>query len=98
MPVYILTSKRTFSAAEAFAYDLQALKRATVVGEPTGGGAHPFQYRRVRPHFVLSLAEARSLNPITKQNWQGVGVQPDVLVPAENAFDKAFELATSAKK
>lgn len=46
-PVYILVSKRTFSAAEAFAYDLQAMKRAVIVGERTGGGAHPFAYRPV---------------------------------------------------
>ena len=92
-PVYLLTSRRTFSAAEAFAYDLQALGRAKVIGEPTGGGAHPFEYRRVAPHFVLSLAEARSVNPITGGNWQGVGVKPDVPVPAERALDTALALA-----
>jgi hypothetical protein len=95
-PVYVLTSKRTFSAAEAFAYDLQALKRVTVVGEPTGGGAHPFEYRRVHPHFMLSLAEGRSVNPITGSNWQGTGVTPDVRVPAEDALQKALELAKAA--
>jgi hypothetical protein len=92
-PVYLLISGRTFSAAEGFAYDLQALGRAVVVGEPSGGGAHPFEYRRVHPHFVLSLAEARSINPITGGNWQGAGVQPDVRVPADKALDKALELA-----
>ena len=92
-PVYVLISNRTFSAAEGFAYDLQALGRAVVVGEPSGGGAHPFEYRRVHPHFVLSLAEARSINPITGGNWQGTGVQPDVRVPADKALDKALELA-----
>lgn len=95
-PVYILTAKRTFSAAEAFAYDLQALKRATIVGERTGGGAHPFEYRRVHPHFILSLAEARSVNPITGANWQGSGVTPDVPVPADRALEKALELARAA--
>ena len=97
-PVYLLTSKRTFSAAEAFAYDLQALKRITVVGEPTGGGAHPFEHRRVAPHFVLWLPEARSVNPITGGNWQGVGVKPDVVVSADRALDKALELARSDRK
>lgn len=95
-PVYLLTSRRTFSAAEAFAYDLQALKRVTVVGEPSGGGAHPFVYRRVHPHFVLSLAESRSVNPITHGNWQGTGVKPDVHVPADQALDHALRLAASA--
>lgn len=92
-PIYILTSKRTFSAAEAFAYDFQALKRATIVGEVTGGGANPFEYRRVHPHFALSLPEARSINPITGTNWQDVGVQPDVMVPADQALETALRLA-----
>ncbi len=92
-PVYILISKRTFSAAEAFAYDLQALGRATIVGQRSGGGAHPFEYRRVDPHFVLSLAEARSINPITGKDWQGTGVTPDVEIDAERALDKALDLA-----
>ncbi|MDZ3832113.1 MAG: S41 family peptidase [Sphingopyxis sp.] len=95
-PVYVLTSKRTFSAAEALAYDLQALKRAIIVGEITGGGANPFEYRRVHPHFALSLPEQRSVNPITGTNWQGVGVKPDVAVPAADALDKALALAHAA--
>jgi C-terminal processing protease CtpA/Prc len=92
-PVYLLISKRTFSAAEAFAYDLQALGRAVVVGEPSGGGAHPFEYRRVGTHFVLSLPEGRSINPVTGKDWEGVGVQPDVVVPEAQALEKAQELA-----
>ena len=96
-PVYVLISKRTFSAAEGFAYDLQALRRVTVVGERSGGGAHPFQYRRVHPHFVLSLAEGRSINPITGGNWQGTGVVPDVEVPADRALETALTLARAAR-
>lgn len=92
-PLFILTSKRTFSAAEAFAYNLQALKRAVIVGETTGGGAHPFEYRRVHAHFAVDLPEGKSINPITGTNWQGIGVQPDVVVPAEQALEKAIELA-----
>jgi C-terminal processing protease CtpA/Prc len=97
-PIYILTSKRTFSAAEAFAYDFQALKRATIVGEVTGGGANPFEYRRVHPHFALSLPEARSINPITGTNWQDVGVKPDVQVPADKALETALQLAQDQLK
>ncbi|MVZ96140.1 hypothetical protein EUU23_00295 [Sphingorhabdus sp. IMCC26285] len=97
-PIYILTSKKTFSAAEAFAYDFQALKRATIVGEVTGGGANPFEYRRVHPHFALSLPEARSINPITGTNWQDVGVQPDVLVAADQALETALQLAQEKLK
>ncbi len=95
-PLYILTSKRTFSAAEALAYNLQALGRATIVGEVTGGGAHPFEYRRVHAHFALDLPEGRSINPITGSNWQGVGVQPDVEVNAEEALATALDLAKHA--
>ena len=95
-PLYILVSNKTFSAAEAVAYNLQTLKRATIVGERTGGGAHPFEYRRVHSHFSLDLPEARSTNPITGGNWQGVGVRPDVEVPADKALDRALELARAA--
>lgn len=95
-PVFVLISKRTFSAAEGFAYDLQALHRVTVVGERSGGGAHPFKYRPVHPHFVLSLAEGRSINPITGGNWQGTGVVPDVDVPADRALETALTLARNA--
>jgi hypothetical protein len=95
-PLYILISRRTFSAGEAVAYDLQALGRAVIVGEPSGGGANPFEYRRVHPHFALSLPESRSINPITGSNWQGRGVTPDVAAPAAEALDKAFALAREA--
>jgi hypothetical protein len=95
-PLYILTSHRTFSAAEAFAYNLQALGRASIVGEVTGGGAHPFEYRRIHPHFAVDLPEGESINPITGTNWEGVGVKPDVPLPADQALAKALELARAA--
>lgn len=89
-PVFILTSKRTFSAAEALAYNLQALGRAEIVGEVTGGGAHPFEYLPIHPHFVLWSVTEKSVNPITDSNWQGVGVQPDIATPAEEALGVAL--------
>ena len=95
-PLYILTSRRTFSAAEALAYNLQALGRATIVGEVTGGGAHPFEYRRVHEHFALDLPESRSINPITGSNWQNVGVQPDIRVTADKALATALDEAREA--
>lgn len=97
-PVYVLISKRTFSAAEALAYDLQALKRAIIIGQPSGGGAHPFTYRRIHPHFVLWSVVEKSVNPITGNNWQGVGVQPDVVIDPEQALDKALELIATKKR
>jgi len=96
-PVYVLTSRRTFSAAEAFAYDLQALERATIVGERTGGGAHPYENVKVDRHFVLGLPTARSVNPITGGNWQGTGVEPDVIVPADSALVAALRLAADRR-
>jgi hypothetical protein len=96
-PVYVLTSRRTFSAAEAFAYDLQALKRVTVVGERTGGGAHPYVNVKLGAHFVLWLPTGRSVNPLTGGNWQGIGVVPDVEVKAEGALETAVRLARSRR-
>ena len=73
-PVYVLTSKRTFSAAEEFTYNLKCLKRATIVGETTGGGAHPGGTRKVHEHFVVFIPSGRAINPISKTNWEGTGV------------------------
>jgi C-terminal processing protease CtpA/Prc len=95
-PLYILISNKTFSAAEAFAYDLQAMQRAVVVGETSGGGAHPFAYRAINERFILSLPEARSINPITDGNWQGRGVQPDVATAPDQALQVAIQLALRA--
>ena len=92
-PVYVLIAKNTFSAAEAFAYCLQAADRATIIGETSGGGAHPFEYRKVSGHFALDLPEWRSVHPLTGTNWQGVGVKPDVETPSAAALDKALDLA-----
>jgi hypothetical protein len=95
-PVYVLTSHETFSGGEEFAYNLKSLKRATIVGESTGGGAHPGGQRRVGQHFALWVPRGRAVNPITKTNWEGTGVAPDVVVPAGDALAKAKELALSA--
>lgn len=88
-PVYVLTSDRTFSGAEEFAYNLQTRKRATIVGDTTGGGAHPGGMRRVTEHFGVWVPSGRAINPITKTNWERVGVRPDVVVPADRALPAA---------
>ena len=85
-PVYVLTSARTFSGAEEFSYNLQSLKRATIVGETTGGGAHPVSGRRIDEHFMIGVPFARAINPITHTNWEGVGVEPNIKVPAADAL------------
>jgi hypothetical protein len=89
-PVYVLTSKSTFSGGEELAYSLQALKRATVIGEVTAGGAHPTKPFRLDEHFQVWVPFARAVNPITKGNWEGHGVQPDVVVPADAALNRAY--------
>jgi len=88
-PVYVLTSNRTFSAAEEFTYNLKNLKRATIVGETTGGGANPGGRRRLGEHFAVFVPTGRAINPITKTNWEGVGVKPDVEVSADSALTVA---------
>ena len=88
-PVYILTSNRTFSAAEEFTYNLKNLKRAVIVGETTGGGAHPGGVRRITDHFGIWLPTGRAINPITGTNWEGVGIAPDIAVDPADALRAA---------
>ena len=88
-PVYVLTSNRTFSAAEEFTYNLKNLKRATIVGETTGGGAHPGGVRRIDNHFGVWVPNGRAINPITKTNWEGTGIEPDIKLPADDALKGA---------
>lgn len=90
IPVYVLTSGRTFSAAEEFSYNLKHLKRATLVGEVTGGGAHPVDRKIVNDNFLLTVATGRAINPNTKTNWEGVGVKPHIEVPRDKALDTAY--------
>ena len=98
MPIFILTSNYTFSAAEAFAYDLQSMKRAIIIGEITGGGAHPVDFIRLPKGYGLIVPYAESINPITKSNWEGVGVIPDFETTKEKSLTKAHELAIIAAK
>ena len=92
-PAFVLTSKGTFSGGEEFTYNLKTLKRATIVGETTGGGAHPVRGHRITEHFGIGVPFARAINPITHTNWEGTGVEPDVKVPAADALTTAEKLA-----
>ncbi|MFY9826358.1 MAG: S41 family peptidase [Thermoanaerobaculia bacterium] len=97
VPVFVLTSRRTFSAAEEFTYNLKNLKRATLVGETTGGGAHPVDLHRVKGYPVsMSLPFGRAINPISGTNWEGTGVEPDVKVAAAEALGEAHDRALGA--
>lgn len=91
--IYVLTSARTFSGAEEFSYNLQNLKRGTIIGETTGGGAHPTKTMIVQRDFLLRVPYARAINPVSKTNWEGTGVKPDIAVPADQAFDRAYAMA-----
>lgn len=96
-PVYVLTSSRTFSAAEEFAYNLQSRKRATIVGETSGGGAHPGGMQQVGEGFAVFVPSGRAINPITKSNWEGTGVRPEIAVPADSALSAALAHARGRK-
>jgi retinol-binding protein 3 len=89
MPVYILTSKPTFSGAEDFTYAMKVAGRAVVVGDTTGGGAHPVETVALGQGFVLRIPNARSYNEVTGTDWEGTGVYPDVHVKSEYALEKA---------
>ncbi|PYT96813.1 MAG: hypothetical protein DMG38_22355 [Acidobacteria bacterium] len=92
-PAYVLTSSRTFSGAEQFCYDLKMLKRATLVGETTGGGAHSGVWHRIDDHFGMGIPETKAINPYSKTDWAEIGVEPDVKVKAAYALEAAKELA-----
>jgi C-terminal processing protease CtpA/Prc len=91
--LYVLTSGRTFSGAEEFTYNMKNLKRAMIIGETTGGGAHPGGYQIATHDFLVWVPTGRAVNPITKTNWEGTGIEPHISVPQEDALDKAHALA-----
>ena len=91
--VYILTSRHTPSAAEEFTYDLKALKRATVVGESTWGGANPGEFVPLGSGFEAFIPAGEAVNPVTKRNWEGTGVEPDIKVVAADALKTAHVAA-----
>jgi hypothetical protein len=92
-PVYVLTGSHTFSGGEELCYNLQALGRGELIGETTGGGAHPTRGFPVSRAVTIGIPFARSVNPVTGTNWQGTGVVPDVAVPEDEAYDVAYAKA-----
>jgi hypothetical protein len=91
-PVVILAGPGTASAGEDFTYTMQALKRATVIGERTWGGAHPVALYRISGHFFAAIPNSRSISPITHTNWEGTGVEPDITAPPADALALAKDL------
>ncbi len=98
VPLFVLTSARTFSGAEEFSYNMQTQKRATLVGQTTRGGANPGQLMKLNEELEAFIPTGRAINPITKTNWEGVGVTPDVETSPTDTLEKAIELATAAAK
>ena len=96
VPLFLLIGKNTFSAAEIFAYDLQARKRAVLIGEPTKGGAHSIDLFKIDDQFEINISTSRAVNPVTGTNWEGTGVMPDIPVAPEQALATAIELAEKA--
>jgi len=92
-PLYILTSSRTYSAAEQFSYDLKMLKRATLVGETTGGASHQGVLHNLDDHFAIGIPEHRPVNPYSDKDWAVAGVEPDVKVGAADALAAGEKLA-----
>jgi hypothetical protein len=91
-PVVILAGSGTMSAGEEFTYTMQALKRATVIGERTWGGAHPTRPFRLGDHFFAAIPSARTISPITHSNWEGVGVVPDIAATPDQALAMAKDM------
>lgn len=96
LPLYVVIDARTGSAAESFAYTLQQSRRATIVGEPSGGAANPGGPVATREGLVVFVPTGSPVNPFTHGNWEGVGVQPDVRTASHEALDTALELARKA--
>lgn len=96
VPLFVLTSHYTFSGAEEFSYNMQTQKRATLIGETTGGGANPGGGMPVNDQLMMFVPTGRAINPVTNTNWEGVGVVPEVAVAEAEALDKALELAQEA--
>jgi hypothetical protein len=92
-PIFVLTSGTTISAAEEFAYDLQQLRRAILIGDVTAGAAN-FDYRyRVSEHLMFSVPSGYPINPDSGQGWEGTGVRPDIEVNADAALDTSYRQA-----
>jgi tetratricopeptide (TPR) repeat protein len=96
VPLFILSSNYTFSGAEEFSYNMQTQKRATLIGETTGGGANPGGVMLINEKLEIFIPDGKAINPVTGTNWEGKGVEPEIKTTATDAFDKALELAAKA--
>jgi C-terminal processing protease CtpA/Prc len=93
VPVFVLTSSLTISAAESFVFGLKAHDRVTIIGEPTAGGGHFGGVVSLPGGFSMFLPRGRTYDPRTNEGWEATGIQPDVRVPYERALETALEMA-----
>ncbi len=96
VPLFVITSEKTFSGAEEFSYNMQTQKRATLVGQTTGGGANPGGTRQINDNLTVFIPTGMAINPITKTNWEGVGVVPEIKTEVDQSLSKTHELAKVA--
>jgi hypothetical protein len=96
-PVYILTSKKTGSAAEDMTFSMQNHKRAVIIGETTAGAGHPTSFHKLSDNLLFMCSIARAYDPLTNMGWESTGVAPDIIVPSEDALEKAIEIINSAR-
>lgn len=96
VPLFVMTSDKTFSGAEEFAYNMQTQKRATIIGQITGGGANPGQSMNLNEKLRVIMPMGMAINPVTNTNWEGTGVIPDIEVSSEETFDSTHQLAIDA--
>lgn len=89
VPLFVLISGRTASAAEEFSYDVKTQKRGLIVGETSYGGANPGEDFDAGGGFSVFISTGTAINPITGKNWEGTGVEPDITVPASDALARA---------
>ncbi len=98
VPLFLLTSNNTFSAAEGFTYALKAYNRAIVIGETTKGGANPGDLIPINDALQLFVPDVAVTHPITEESWEGTGIPPDIRVESNSALDTALVLAKTAAK
>lgn len=96
IPLFVITSSRTFSGAEEFSYNMQTQKRATIVGQTTGGGANPGGSVKINENLTVFIPTGRAINPVTKTSWEGIGVIPEIETEIEETFEKVHELAKNS--
>ena len=96
VPLFVITGERTFSGAEEFSYNMQTQKRATLVGQTTGGGANPGGTRPINDNLSVFIPTGMAINPITKTSWEGIGVIPEIKTDHNESLNKAHELAKAA--